>query len=208
MSDSNIWLEQRHAEIRSMRLEITALEALGDDTAVVRGPGVCSRRRLPGRRPREHRHHPQTGGTVTGSADERRAAALRQAAQAKRQAAVTRTETAIRTLIKSNRTSTSGPSPARRGQPRLPLRQRRPPRAHREAPGPAESPSCPGSGRHADSSDIVHILTEKLRREPTPGEPVSRPTNNSPPPTANYSGSPPPPAARHQHPLTTLRTPS
>ena len=40
MSDSNIWLEQRHAEIRSMRLEITALEALGDDTAVVRGgPG-------------------------------------------------------------------------------------------------------------------------------------------------------------------------
>jgi hypothetical protein len=43
MSDSNIWLEQRHAEIRSMRLEITALEALGDDTAVVRGPGVCGR---------------------------------------------------------------------------------------------------------------------------------------------------------------------
>ena len=43
MSDSNVWLEQRHAEIRSMRLEITALEALGDDTAVVRGPGVCGR---------------------------------------------------------------------------------------------------------------------------------------------------------------------
>jgi hypothetical protein len=43
MSDSNIWLEQRHAEIRSMRLEITALEALGDDTAVARGPGVCGR---------------------------------------------------------------------------------------------------------------------------------------------------------------------
>jgi hypothetical protein len=43
MSDSNIWLEQRHAEIRSMRLEIAALEALGDDTAVVRGPGVCGR---------------------------------------------------------------------------------------------------------------------------------------------------------------------
>ena len=43
MSDSNIWLEQRHAEVRSMRLEISALEALGDDTAVVRGPGVCGR---------------------------------------------------------------------------------------------------------------------------------------------------------------------
>jgi hypothetical protein len=43
MSDSNIWLEQRHAEIRSMRLEIIALEALGDDTSVVRGPGVCGR---------------------------------------------------------------------------------------------------------------------------------------------------------------------
>jgi hypothetical protein len=37
------WLEQRHAEVRSMRLEISALEALGDDTAVVRGPGVCGR---------------------------------------------------------------------------------------------------------------------------------------------------------------------
>jgi hypothetical protein len=43
MSDSNIWLEQRHAEIRSMRMEISALEAIGDDTAVVRGPGVCGR---------------------------------------------------------------------------------------------------------------------------------------------------------------------
>ena len=32
MSDSNIWLEQRHAEVRSMRLEISALEALDDDT--------------------------------------------------------------------------------------------------------------------------------------------------------------------------------
>jgi hypothetical protein len=42
MSDSNIWLEQRHAEIRSMRLEISALEAVGDDTAV-RGAGVCGR---------------------------------------------------------------------------------------------------------------------------------------------------------------------
>jgi hypothetical protein len=43
MSESNIWLEQRLAEIRSLRLEISALEALGDDTAVVRGAGVCGR---------------------------------------------------------------------------------------------------------------------------------------------------------------------
>ena len=43
MSESNIWLEQRLAEVRSMRLEITALETLADDTAVVRGPGVCGR---------------------------------------------------------------------------------------------------------------------------------------------------------------------
>ena len=43
MSESNIWLEQRLAEVRSMRLEITALETLADGTAVIRGPGVCGR---------------------------------------------------------------------------------------------------------------------------------------------------------------------
>jgi hypothetical protein len=43
MSDTNIWLEQRLAEVRSMRLEISALEALTDDTAILRGPGVCGR---------------------------------------------------------------------------------------------------------------------------------------------------------------------
>ncbi len=43
MSESNIWLEQRLAEVRSMRLEITALESLADGTAVIRGPGVCGR---------------------------------------------------------------------------------------------------------------------------------------------------------------------
>ena len=43
MSDTNIWLEQRIAELRSMRLEITALEALADDSAIIRGPGVCGR---------------------------------------------------------------------------------------------------------------------------------------------------------------------
>jgi hypothetical protein len=43
MTETNIWLEQRIAEVRSMRLEISALEALSDNTAVVRGPGVCGR---------------------------------------------------------------------------------------------------------------------------------------------------------------------
>jgi hypothetical protein len=43
MSEANVWLEQRLAEVRSMRLEITALEAQSDDTAVIRGAGVCGR---------------------------------------------------------------------------------------------------------------------------------------------------------------------
>ena len=166
MSDSNIWLEQRHAEIRSMQLEISALEALGDNTAVVRGPGVCGRA-LPGHRPREHRHRPQAGGIVTSSADDRRAAALRQAAQAKRQAAVTRAETAIRTLVKGKQ-DISFRSVARVGGVSLnflygndDLRS-----PHREAPGPAETRPVPDPGpEHADGSDIVHILTEKLRLE-------------------------------------------
>jgi hypothetical protein len=51
MTSSNIWLEQRITEIRSMKLEITALEALADDTAVVRGPGVCGRPGYQGNEP-------------------------------------------------------------------------------------------------------------------------------------------------------------
>jgi hypothetical protein len=43
MSERNVWLEQRLAEVRSMRLEITALEAQPDDTSAVRGAGVCGR---------------------------------------------------------------------------------------------------------------------------------------------------------------------
>jgi len=44
MSPTNVWLEQRHAEIRSMRLEITALNAQppGEGTAI-RGAGVLGR---------------------------------------------------------------------------------------------------------------------------------------------------------------------
>jgi integrase len=49
MSERNIWLEQRLAEVRSMRLEITALEAQPDgDASAIRGAGVCGR---PGYRP-------------------------------------------------------------------------------------------------------------------------------------------------------------
>ncbi len=44
MSERNVWLEQRLAEVRSMRLEIAALEAQpGGDTSAVRGAGVCGR---------------------------------------------------------------------------------------------------------------------------------------------------------------------
>ncbi|WP_126640954.1 tyrosine-type recombinase/integrase [Embleya hyalina] len=44
MTGANVWLEQRNAEIRSMQLEIVALEAQPtDSTAVVRGAGVLGR---------------------------------------------------------------------------------------------------------------------------------------------------------------------
>jgi hypothetical protein len=104
---------------------------------------------------------------VTSSPGERRAAALRQAAQAKRQAAVTRTETAIRVLIKGKQ-DISFRSVARAAGVSLDflygnddLRKRieklRDQQKTRPAPDPAPE--------HADTSDIVHILTEKLRRE-------------------------------------------
>jgi hypothetical protein len=44
MSEANVWLELRNAEIRSMRLEITALQAQpADSTAAIRGAGVLGR---------------------------------------------------------------------------------------------------------------------------------------------------------------------
>ena len=44
MSDRNVWLEQRLTEVRSMRLEIAALEAQPvGDAGPVRGAGVCGR---------------------------------------------------------------------------------------------------------------------------------------------------------------------
>lgn len=104
---------------------------------------------------------------MTGTADDRRASALRQAAQAKRQAAVTRTETAIRALVK-NKKEINFRSVARAAGVSLDflygnddLRKRieklRDQQKARPAPDPAPE--------HADNSDIVHILTEKLRQE-------------------------------------------
>ena len=44
MSETNIWLEQRRTEVRSMGLQIAALEAQPDGTSgAVRGAGVCGR---------------------------------------------------------------------------------------------------------------------------------------------------------------------
>lgn len=104
---------------------------------------------------------------MTGTASDRRAAALREAAQAKRQAAVTRTETAIRSLIKDKEVINFR-SVARAAGVSLDflygnddLRNRIGKLRDQQKTRPLQDPG-PG---HGDSSDIVHILTEKLRRE-------------------------------------------
>jgi hypothetical protein len=104
---------------------------------------------------------------VTVTPAERRASALRQAAQAKRQAAVTRAEAGIRTLIR-NKQEISFRSVARAAGVSLDflygnddIRKRieklRNQQTARPAPGPAPE--------HTSDNDIVHVLTEKLRRE-------------------------------------------
>jgi hypothetical protein len=105
--------------------------------------------------------------TTTATAGERRAGALRQAAQAKRQAAVTRAETAIRKLIKDqqeiNFRSVAraagvsldflyGNDGLRTRIEKLRVQQNR-----RPAPDPAPE--------DADGSNIVDILTSRLRQE-------------------------------------------
>jgi hypothetical protein len=101
------------------------------------------------------------------TAADRRASALRQAAQAKRQAAVIRAETAIRTLIKNNQ-DINFRSVARAAGVSLDflygnddLRKRIEKLRSQQKTRPAADPD-PG---HVGSSDIVHILTEKLRQE-------------------------------------------
>lgn len=102
---------------------------------------------------------------MTGTAGERRASALRQAARAKREAAVTRTETGIRSLVK-NKQEISFRSVARAAGVSLDflygnddLRKRIEKLRDQQKSRPAPDPG------NADSSDIVHILTEKLRQE-------------------------------------------
>jgi hypothetical protein len=105
--------------------------------------------------------------SATATAGERRAEALRRAAQAKRQAAVTRAETAIRKLVKDqqeiNFRSVAraagvsldflyGNDGLRKRIEKLRFQQNR-----RPAPDPAPE--------DADGSDIVHILTSRLRQE-------------------------------------------
>lgn len=43
MSEANVWLAQRRAEVGAMQREVAALEALADDAGAVRGPGVLAR---------------------------------------------------------------------------------------------------------------------------------------------------------------------
>lgn len=105
--------------------------------------------------------------STTDTADQRRADALRKAAQAKRQAAVARADNAIRKLIK-NQQEINFRSVARAAGVSLDflygnddLRKRIEKLRHRQKTRPAPDPA-PEQG---DSSDIIHILTEKLRHE-------------------------------------------
>jgi hypothetical protein len=104
---------------------------------------------------------------VTSSAGERRAAALRRAAQAKHQAAVTRTETAIRALIKNQQDINFRTVACAAGVSldflygNDDLRARIEKLRGQQKARPARDPGP----QHEDSSDIMHILTEKLRLE-------------------------------------------
>lgn len=111
-----------------------------------------------------------TTTTATATASERRTEALRQAAKrqaAKRQAAITRAETAIRKLIKDQQEinfrsvarSTGVSLDFLYGNDGLRTRieKLRTQQDHRPAPDPAPEA--------ADGSDIVHILTSRLRQE-------------------------------------------
>ncbi len=104
--------------------------------------------------------------TTPATASQRRAAALRRAAQAKRQAAITRADTAIRALIK-NREENNFRSVARAAGVSLDflygnddLRQRiEKLRTQQTAPRTSEPAAA------ASDDDIVHALTLKLRQE-------------------------------------------
>ncbi|MDQ2873958.1 MAG: DUF6262 family protein [Actinomycetota bacterium] len=104
---------------------------------------------------------------MTSIAAERRATALRQAAQAKRDTAVSRAETAIRALIK-NQQDINFRSVARAGGVSLDflygnddLRARIAKLRDQQKARPVPDPGP----ERVDGSDIMHILTEKLRLE-------------------------------------------
>ncbi len=101
------------------------------------------------------------------TASERRADALRRAAQAKRQAATARADTAIRQLIKDGK-EINFRSVARAAQVSLDflyanddLRRRIEKLRAQQTARPAREPAA----ATADHDDIVHILTIKLRQE-------------------------------------------
>jgi len=105
--------------------------------------------------------------STTATASERRAEALRRAAQAKRQAATTRAETAIRQLTKG-RQEINFRSVARAAGVSLDflyandgLRQCIEKLRAQQGRCPAPEPAP----QAADDNDIVHILTAKLRQE-------------------------------------------
>ncbi len=195
MSDTNIWLEQRITEIRSMRLEITALQAQRRRHRRRPRRRRLRQARLPGTNPcpspspasrTRHDQHQHASST----ASERRAAALRRAAQAKRQAATARADTAIRQLVKRRqRNQLQVRRPHRRSQPRLPLRQRRPTHADRKtATQQTGTPRPPTRNPPPRKRNIVHILTTSSARNATPAAPravTSR--THSPQRTANSS---------------------
>ncbi len=101
------------------------------------------------------------------TASERRADALRRAAQAKRQASTARADTAIRQLIKDGK-EINFRSVARAAQVSLDflyanddLRRRIEKLRAQQTARPAREPAA----ATADHDDIVHILTIKLRQE-------------------------------------------
>ena len=174
MSERNIWLEQRLTEIRSMRLEIAALQAQPDDTAIIRGAGVCGR---PGyqdspapvtitSKPGPVMNTTGTPPTARASAGPARCAAPpRPSARPPRPAPKPRSASSSR-----NKQEINFRSVARAGGVSLDflyasadLRQ---PHRDRCAPSRPPRPSPPCPAETADpANDIVHVLTTKLREE-------------------------------------------
>ena len=134
-----------------------------------------------------------TTGTPSTPA-ERRASALRRAAQAKRQAAIARAETAIRQLVK-NKQEINFRSVARAGGVSIDFLYASADLRHRiESLRTQQAAHGPSRTARPETSDpgesIIQVLTTKLREERAAGTPSCRTSSNgSPPPTGNSSGS-------------------